>query len=75
MPCTSALKSIWLAGSTCDSDDKYTAGGSYILMPKLKEGEKQYVAILDTGAYQDGLSFSSLFVAIAGKIDCSGWHN
>jgi arginine decarboxylase len=50
------LKTVWLAGSTCDSDDKYTAGGNYILLPKLNEGEDQYIAILDTGAYQDSLS-------------------
>lgn len=51
-----ALKTVWMAGSTCDSDDKYTAGGNYILLPKLHENEAQYVAILDTGAYQDGLA-------------------
>ncbi|MBI3306133.1 hypothetical protein HYZ82_03360 [Candidatus Nomurabacteria bacterium] len=50
------LKTTWLAGSTCDSDDKYTAGGNYILLPKLHDNEEQYVAVLDTGAYQDGLS-------------------
>ena len=38
---TNALKSVWLAGSSCDSDDKYTAGGNYILLPKLKDGESQ----------------------------------
>jgi len=51
-----ALKTTWLAGSTCDSDDKYTAGGNYILLPKLYENQDQFVAILDTGAYQDGLA-------------------
>lgn len=51
-----ALKTVWLAGSTCDSDDKYTAGGNYILMPKLAEHNDQLVAVLDTGAYQDGLA-------------------
>lgn len=50
------LKPTWLAGSTCDSDDKYTAGGNYILLPKLREDQDQLVAILDTGAYQDGLA-------------------
>ena len=50
------LKTVWLAGSTCDSDDKYTAGGNYILLPKLSDDEDQYIAILDTGAYQDPLS-------------------
>ena len=51
-----ALKPVWLAGSTCDSDDKYTAGGNYILLPKLHESKDQLMAVLDTGAYQDGLS-------------------
>jgi len=53
---TSALKSVWLAGSSCDSDDKYTAGGTYVLMPKLREGEEQYLVVFDTGAYQDALA-------------------
>jgi len=51
-----ALKTTWLAGSTCDSDDKYTSGGNYVLLPKLKEDHEQFIAILDTGAYQDGLA-------------------
>lgn len=50
------LKTTWLAGSTCDSDDKYTAGGNYILLPKLTDTKEQYVAVLDTGAYQDALA-------------------
>lgn len=50
------LKAVWLAGSTCDSDDKYTAGGNYILLPKLHENKDQFISVLDTGAYQDGLS-------------------
>ncbi len=50
------LAHVWLAGSSCDSDDKYTAGGSYILLPKLGEVDELYVAFLDTGAYQDSLA-------------------
>ncbi|OGL73858.1 hypothetical protein A3C96_02365 [Candidatus Uhrbacteria bacterium RIFCSPHIGHO2_02_FULL_60_10] len=50
------LQKVWLAGSTCDSDDKYTAGGGHVLLPKLEEGEDLYVAVLDTGAYQDSLA-------------------
>ncbi len=50
------LRSVWLAGSSCDSDDKYTAGGEYILLPRLEEGEDLFVAVLDTGAYQDSLA-------------------
>ncbi|PIR96996.1 MAG: hypothetical protein COT91_03675 [Candidatus Doudnabacteria bacterium CG10_big_fil_rev_8_21_14_0_10_41_10] len=50
---------VWLAGSSCDSDDKYTAGGSYVRLPKRTEvenGDDLYVAFFDTGAYQDALA-------------------
>ncbi|HLC44705.1 MAG TPA: hypothetical protein VJK50_02580 [Patescibacteria group bacterium] len=53
------LTRAWLAGSSCDSDDKYTAGGNYVLLPKLEQfenGNSLYVAFLDTGAYQDALA-------------------
>ncbi len=50
------LKRVWLAGSSCDSDDKYTAGGTYMLLPKLKDSGDQYIAVFDTGAYQDALA-------------------
>lgn len=65
---TSPLKRVWLAGSSCDSDDKYTAGGDYMLLPKLKEGEDQYLAILDTGAYQDSLSSHHCLLSLPTKI-------
>lgn len=47
---------VWLAGSSCDSDDKYTAGGTHIVLPKLDNVEELFIAILDTGAYQDPLA-------------------
>ena len=50
------LDKTWLAGSSCDSDDKYTAGGSYVPLPRFSECDSLYVAILDTGAYQDSLA-------------------
>ncbi len=53
---TRRLQKTWLAGSSCDSDDKYTAGGGHVLLPKLEDGRDQYLAVLDTGAYQDALS-------------------
>jgi arginine decarboxylase len=63
-----ALKTTWLAGSTCDSDDKYTDGGNYILLPKLSEDSDQFVAILDTGAYQDGLASHHCLLSAPTKI-------
>ncbi len=65
---TNSLKSVWLAGSSCDSDDKYTAGGSYVLMPKLKEGETQYFAVFDSGAYQDALASHHCLLSSPAKL-------
>lgn len=50
------LARVWIGGSSCDSDDKYTAGGSYILLPRLGDVDELYIAFLDTGAYQDSLA-------------------
>jgi arginine decarboxylase len=50
------LQKTWLAGSSCDSDDKYTAGGGHVLLPRLEDETDQYMAVLDTGAYQNALA-------------------
>ncbi len=53
------LTRTWLAGLSCDSDDKYTNGGNYISLPRLEDlenSDQQFVAVLDTGAYQDSLA-------------------
>lgn len=62
------LRAVWLAGSTCDSDDKYTEGGNYVLLPKLREDQKQFVAIFDTGAYQEGLASRHCLLSAPMKI-------
>lgn len=67
------LNRTWLAGLSCDSDDKYTAGGSYILMPRLEDlelGETQYIAFLDTGSYQDGFTNHHCLNAAPMKVIC-----
>lgn len=65
---TRSFQRTWLSGSSCDSDDKYTAQGSYILLPKLTEGADQYIAFFDTGAYQDSLGASHCLLANPTKI-------
>jgi len=62
------LKRVWLAGSSCDSDDKYSAGGNYLFLPKLREGRDQYVAVLDTGAYQDALASHHCLLSSPAKL-------
>lgn len=62
---------VWLAGSSCDSDDKYTAGGSYILLPRIEgmeNGNSLYVAFMDTGAYQDALSSHHCLLSNPAKV-------
>ncbi len=62
------LQSVWLTGSSCDSDDKYTAGGGYVLLPKIEEDDDQYIAILDTGAYQDSLASHHCLLSSPAKL-------
>ena len=44
-----------LAGLTCDCDDVYSEEGGFVMIPE-KQKEKQYVAILGTGSYQESLT-------------------
>jgi arginine decarboxylase len=63
---------VWLAGLSCDSDDKYTGGG-YVHLPRLdqlKEGESLYIAFFDTGAYQDALASHHCLLSSPAKIIC-----
>ena len=65
---TKKMDKVWLAGSSCDSDDKYTAGGDYVLLPRFSEAEELYVAILDTGAYQDALASHHCLLSSPAKL-------
>ncbi|MEK7609220.1 MAG: hypothetical protein AAB476_01955 [Patescibacteria group bacterium] len=62
------FKRVWLAGSSCDSDDKYTEGGAYVLLPKLKEDSDQFVAFFDSGAYQDALASHHCLLSSPAKL-------
>jgi arginine decarboxylase len=62
---------VWLAGLSCDSDDKYTAHGNYVLLPSLSSlapGESLYFAILDSGSYQDALASHHCLLSSPTKI-------
>ncbi len=52
------LDEVWLAGSSCDSDDIYTGVRGTIALPhyNVGEGSSMYIVVYDTGAYQDPLS-------------------
>jgi arginine decarboxylase len=62
---------VWLAGMSCDSDDRYTASDGYVLLPSLDEldhGEDLYIAILDTGAYQDAFASHHCLLSSPAKV-------
>ena len=65
------LARTWLAGSSCDSDDRYTAGSTYILLPRL-EGSKDagylHIALFDSGAYQDPLASHHCLLSSPAKL-------
>ena len=64
---TNALKSVWFAGSSCDSDDKYTAGG-ITFNAEVEEDEGQYFAVFDSGAYQDALASHHCLLSSPAKL-------
>ncbi|MBI2607571.1 MAG: hypothetical protein HYW51_01975 [Candidatus Doudnabacteria bacterium] len=64
------LQKVWLAGSTCDADDRYTAGGSYMMMPKIEEGDDLYIVAFDTGAYQGSLSNNHCLLSNPALVVC-----
>lgn len=65
---THKLQPVWFAGSSCDSDDKYTSGGEYISMPRLEDAGELYVAFFDTGAYQDALASHHCLLSSPAKL-------
>lgn len=62
------LEPVWFAGSSCDSDDKYTAGGEYVMLPKLNDCDELFVAFFDTGAYQDALASHHCLLSSPAKL-------
>jgi arginine decarboxylase len=53
------LTDVWLAGSSCDSDDIYTGVNGTVTLPEYESNggtDPMHVAVFDTGAYQDPLS-------------------
>ena len=65
------LQKVWLAGSTCDSDDRYTASGNYVMLPKITdEISNLYLVALDTGSYQYALSNNHCLLSKPALVVC-----
>lgn len=68
---TKRLQKVWLAGSTCDADDRYTASGNYVLLPKITEDMSDlYVVAYDTGSYQYTLSNNHCLISKPAMVVC-----
>jgi len=54
----SEYERVFLGGLTCDSMDYYNseAHSNAIFLPKIKNGDPQYIGLFHTGAYQDSIS-------------------
>ncbi len=62
---------VWLAGLTCDSDDKYADADGHVLLPRLEDfapGEDMYIAVLDTGSYQDAFAMHHCLLSSPAKV-------
>lgn len=62
---------VWLSGLTCDSDDKYADADGYVTLPSmdsLPAGEDLFVAVFDTGAYQDAFAMHHCLISSPAKI-------
>ncbi len=71
------LTKTWLAGSSCDSDDKYTGQNSYVLLPDYdpaQQPDPHYLAFLDTGAYQDALASHHCLLSSPAKLIAENGH-
>jgi arginine decarboxylase len=53
----SEYERVFLGGLTCDSEDYYNseAHSNAIFLPKMKNGDTQYIGLFHTGAYQESI--------------------
>ena len=71
-----SLKDVWLAGSTCDSDDIYTGVNGSLSLPDYEydNADPFYLVVFDTGAYQDSLSMQHCLLSSPVKIIAENGH-
>jgi arginine decarboxylase len=72
------LTDVWLAGSTCDSDDVYRGIDNSVTLPDYNytenSNEPMYIAVFDTGAYQDALSMNHCLISRPQRIIAENGH-
>ncbi|MCX6747456.1 MAG: hypothetical protein NTW98_00705 [Candidatus Nomurabacteria bacterium] len=72
------LNQVWLAGSTCDSDDVYRGVDNSVTLPDYNHTENNndpmYIAVFDTGAYQDALAMNHCLISHPQRIIAENGH-
>jgi arginine decarboxylase len=72
------LNEVWLAGSSCDSDDIYTGIDGSVTMPDFdsndSDGKPMYIIVYDTGAYQNSLAANHCMLSSPIKIIVENGH-
>ncbi len=72
----SEIADVWLAGSTCDSDDTYTGVKGTVSLPEYEfdSTDPMYITVFDTGAYQDSLAMQHCLLSSPVKIVAENGH-
>lgn len=72
------LTEVWLAGSSCDSDDVYAGLDGSVTMPDFDSnddnGKSMYIVVYDTGAYQNSLATKHCMLSSPIKIIAENGH-
>ncbi|MFA5773239.1 MAG: hypothetical protein WC908_01020 [Candidatus Paceibacterota bacterium] len=73
------LNEVWLAGSSCDSDDIYKGLNGTVTLPDFdtngdNDGGSMYIAVYDTGAYQTSLAAQHCMLSSPMKIVVENGH-
>lgn len=70
-----SLAKVWLAGSTCDSDDIYKGTENFVTLPDYDaNGHSMYIVIFDTAAYENALSMHHCLLAKPMKLIAENGH-
>ena len=72
------LTEVWLAGSSCDSDDIYAGSDGSVTLPDYDSNngdeEPMYLVVYDTGAYQTSLAAKHCMLSAPTKIIVENGH-
>lgn len=70
-----SLAKVWLAGSTCDSDDVYKGTENFVTLPDYDaNGHSMYIVIFDTAAYENALSMHHCLLAKPMRLIAENGH-